>query len=271
MPGPPGLGVVPSEIALGQGLLSFSQVNSPTRVSRIWRATCYSSASRDNVECRIGRARYTALYLVSGTIGVLAHVATAIAMGGAAAEPLNRGSAHFGVLAAYLVLFPGNKIVVLLFFFIPTVLSAWLVIGLWFIIQVMGGFQGSRRRNGIHRPYWRIRLGLALGAPLQEARARRIERKKRENSSVVNQAASVGGSSTIRTERANARPQPELRCPLPPFKDSPGRDRIVSMLTAEEGFSMPSSSEEPQFTEAWRRLSCSVGTHLFRSIKHYRK
>jgi len=55
---------------------------------------------------------------------------------------------------------------------------AWLVIGLWFIIQVMGGFQGSRRRNGIHRPYWRIRLGLALGAPLQEARAERIEREK---------------------------------------------------------------------------------------------
>jgi len=45
-------------------------------------------------------------------------------------------------------------------------------------------------------------------------------------------------------------------------RDSSGRDRIVSMLTAEEGFSMPSSSEEPQFTRPRRRLSCSVGTHL---------
>jgi len=85
-----------------------------------------------------------ALYLVSGTLGVLAHVAAAAAAGGAAAQvPLVGASAAIsGVLAAYLVLFPGNKVIVLLFNFIPTALSAWIVIGFWFLLQLLGGLSG---------------------------------------------------------------------------------------------------------------------------------
>ena len=139
------LAVVPSEIALGQGLLKLlTSQFAHAGLMHLAGNMLFLGIFGDNVECRIGRARYLALYLISGTIGVLAHIITAIAIGGAAAEaPLIGASAAIsGVLAAYLVLFPGNKIVVLLFFFIPTVLSAWLVIGLWFFLQVMGGFSG---------------------------------------------------------------------------------------------------------------------------------
>lgn len=98
----------------------------------------------DNVECRIGKLRYLALYVISGSIGILAHVLAALYAGGAALEaPLVGASAAIsGILAAYLVLFPGNKVVVLLFNFIPTALSAWFVIGIWFIMQIAGGLSG---------------------------------------------------------------------------------------------------------------------------------
>jgi len=97
----------------------------------------------DNVECRVGRGRYLALYLASGVVGTLAHVAVSAISGEGLYTPMIGASgAISGILGAYLVLFPGNRITVLMFGFIPTVLSAWIVIGLWFFMQVSGGLSG---------------------------------------------------------------------------------------------------------------------------------
>ena len=98
----------------------------------------------DNVECRIGKLRYILLYLISGTIGMLLQILLAALAGGAALQmPLVGASAAIsGVLATYLVLFPGNRVVVLLFYFIPTTFSAWFVIVTWFLMQILGGLSG---------------------------------------------------------------------------------------------------------------------------------
>lgn len=139
------LAAFPSEIALGRGLLKIlSSQFAHAGLAHLAGNMLFLGIFGDNVECRIGRSRYLALYLISGTIGMLAHVAAANAIGGAAAHvPLIGASAAIsGVLAAYLVLFPGNKVIVLLFNFIPTALSAWLVIGFWFVLQLLGGFSG---------------------------------------------------------------------------------------------------------------------------------
>jgi membrane associated rhomboid family serine protease len=97
----------------------------------------------DNVECRIGRGRYLALYLGSGVLGSLLHVAgTALTGQGFDLPMLGASGAISGVLGAYLVLFPGNRVRVLLFNFFPTSLSAWLVIGFWFLMQLGGGLSG---------------------------------------------------------------------------------------------------------------------------------
>jgi len=97
----------------------------------------------DNVECRIGRFRYLLLYLGSGVVGSLAHVAGTFVTGEGLGTPLVGASgAISGILGAYLVLFPGNRVTVLLFNFIPTALSAWLVIGFWFVMQIFGGLVG---------------------------------------------------------------------------------------------------------------------------------
>lgn len=139
------LAAVPSEIALGHGLLKLlTSQFAHAGLAHLAGNMLFLGIFGDNVECRIGRARYLALYLISGTIGVLAHIATANSMGGAVAEvPLLGASAAIsGILAAYLVLFPGNKVFVLLFNFIPTALSAWVVIGFWFVLQLFGGLTG---------------------------------------------------------------------------------------------------------------------------------
>jgi membrane associated rhomboid family serine protease len=75
----------------------------------------------DNVECRLGRRRYIALYPLAGSFGVLVHVAAASMAGGAAAEvPLVGASAAISaILASSTRTFPGNKVIVLLFNFIP--------------------------------------------------------------------------------------------------------------------------------------------------------
>jgi membrane associated rhomboid family serine protease len=139
------LAAVPSEIAAGRGILRLlTSQFAHAGLSHIAGNMLFLGIFGDNVECRIGHRRYLALYLASGTIGVLAHVGTALLLGGAAAETplLGASAAISGILASYLVLFPGNRVVVLLFNFIPTALSAWFVIGFWFILQIGGEIAG---------------------------------------------------------------------------------------------------------------------------------
>ncbi len=94
----------------------------------------------DNVECRIGRLRYLALYLGAGIVGTFVHAIGCAVLGEGLYTPMVGASgAISGIMAAYLVLFPGNRVTVLMFGFLPTALHAWVVIGLWFVMQVVGG------------------------------------------------------------------------------------------------------------------------------------
>jgi len=97
----------------------------------------------DNVEGTVGRARYLALYLGSGIAGSLAQVLASLATGYGMYTPMIGASgAISGVMGAYLALFPRNKVVMLVLGFIPATLSARLVIGFWFIMQLWGAFAG---------------------------------------------------------------------------------------------------------------------------------
>lgn len=139
------LAAIPAQVASPRGVLSLlTSQFAHAGLGHLASNMLFLGIFGDNVECRLGKKRYLALYLGSGLVGVLAHVAAALALGGDAARvPLVGASAAIsGVLAAYLVLFPGNRVVVLLFNFIPTALSAWFVIGFWFVLQVLGGLFG---------------------------------------------------------------------------------------------------------------------------------
>jgi membrane associated rhomboid family serine protease len=90
----------------------------------------------DNVEHAFGRVFYLIFYLGAGIIASLAQV---WAGPDSVIPSLGASGAISGVLGAYIVLFPGNQIRVLVWYFIVTV-PAIVMIGLWAALQFFSGF-----------------------------------------------------------------------------------------------------------------------------------
>lgn len=139
------LAAIPEEILAGRRLLTIiTSQFAHAGFAHLAGNMLFLGIFGDNVECRIGKLKYLLLYLISGTMGMMLQILLALFAGPAALQiPMVGASAAIsGVLASYLVLFPGNKVIVLLFSFIPTAMSAWIVIGFWFVLQVIGGLSG---------------------------------------------------------------------------------------------------------------------------------
>lgn len=90
----------------------------------------------DNVEHRFGTLPFVAFYLVSGIVATLVQVA----LGPNGLVPnLGASGAISGVLGAYLILFPRNRVNAVFFFRVVAV-PAVLVLGLWIALQFFNGF-----------------------------------------------------------------------------------------------------------------------------------
>jgi len=93
----------------------------------------------DNVEEWMGRARYLIFYLACGLIAALSHIAFNL---GSTVPMVGASGAIAGVLGAYLVLYPWARVRTLVFLFIivtRVMVPAWLVLGFWFVLQVLNG------------------------------------------------------------------------------------------------------------------------------------
>ena len=91
----------------------------------------------DNVEDALGHARYLVFYLVCGAAAGLSHVFVTAAFGGNPLLPtLGASGAISGVLGAYIVLFPRNRVRILWLFSILEV-PAIIAIGIWFAFQLV--------------------------------------------------------------------------------------------------------------------------------------
>ena len=93
----------------------------------------------DNVEDRLGHVLFLLFYLAGGVLAALAQVAFAP---GSQVPILGASGAIAAVLGAYLVLFPHQRVrnLIIFFGFIRTVeLPAILVLGLWFVLQILSG------------------------------------------------------------------------------------------------------------------------------------
>ena len=89
----------------------------------------------DNVEHRIGHAAYFVFYLVAGIIASMAQILTDT---GSVIPTLGASGAISGVLGAYLVMFPTNRVwVFLLRFLVPV--PAIVAIGMWAAFQFING------------------------------------------------------------------------------------------------------------------------------------
>jgi membrane associated rhomboid family serine protease len=102
----------------------------------------------DNVEDRLGHFRYLLFYLICGLTAALFHIATNL---GSTVPTVGASGAIAGVLGAYLILFPGARVLTLvpIFFFFQLVeLPALLFIGFWFVMQFFSGALSLVAANG---------------------------------------------------------------------------------------------------------------------------
>jgi membrane associated rhomboid family serine protease len=93
----------------------------------------------DNVEDRLGRVRYLALYLAAGIAAALLHIYT---NAGSLVPTIGASGAIAGVMGAYFRFYPFARVETLVppFFFGPTfVLPAVLFLGWWFLLQFFNG------------------------------------------------------------------------------------------------------------------------------------
>jgi len=105
----------------------------------------------DNIENRLGHARYLGFYLLCGIIASLSHVfATAYFSPEYMNVPsLGASGAISGVLGAYLLLFPKGKVRVLMGRGIATV-PAFVALGVWILFQIISqmGVLGDQENTG---------------------------------------------------------------------------------------------------------------------------
>ncbi len=109
----------------------------------------------DNLEDRIGHARYLVFYLLTGVLASLAHVFSTVAFSeggsGMLVPSLGASGAISGVLGGYILLFPQNQVRVILFRFLTTV-PAYVALGLWFLFQFVSGLGilgGGAQEGGV--------------------------------------------------------------------------------------------------------------------------
>lgn len=106
----------------------------------------------DNLENVMGHLKYLVFYLLCGVLSELSHVLTTWILGQNLLIPsLGASGAISGVLGGYLLLFPTRGVHVWLFFFFVITVPAFIVVGLWFVFQVLNGLGtlGGEEAGGV--------------------------------------------------------------------------------------------------------------------------
>jgi membrane associated rhomboid family serine protease len=103
----------------------------------------------DNVEDRFGHGLFFVFYILSGLAATFAQLAISL---GSSVANVGASGAIAGVLGSYLILYPGRQVRVLMGrAIIP--MSALIVIGLWFLLQIFSQISvftaGSQGEGGV--------------------------------------------------------------------------------------------------------------------------
>jgi membrane associated rhomboid family serine protease len=121
----------------------------------------------DNVEDRLGHLRYLLFYLLCGLGASAAHI---YFNWGSRIPSVGASGAIAGVLAGYFVLFPSATVRTLLFlgpFITVTRIPAIIMIGFWFVTQLLAGVAGlgqAEQTSGV--AFWAHIGGFIVGLPL---------------------------------------------------------------------------------------------------------
>jgi membrane associated rhomboid family serine protease len=109
----------------------------------------------NNIEDFLGPVKYLIFYLLGGIAAAFAHVVTHL---DAVVPAVGASGAVAAVMGAYLVMFPRARIRTLFIFFLITLveLSAFVVLGLWFVYQF---FIGAQEAAGATQVAWMAHVG----------------------------------------------------------------------------------------------------------------
>ena len=133
----------------------------------------------DNVEDYLGHLPYLVFYLTCGLLGNLAHV---LFNWSSTVPSIGASGAIAGVLGAYLLLFPGARVLTLvpLFIFWPIIeLPAVLLLGFWFLEQFLSGFSSfALTPQGGGGVAWFAHIGGFLAGMILIARTKRARRRR---------------------------------------------------------------------------------------------
>ena len=102
----------------------------------------------DNIEHSLGHGRYLAFYLLCG---IAAAFAQSISAPGSEVPMVGASGAISGVLGAYLVLHPKANIKVFVFLILITTINlpAFVVLGGWFVMQLLSSAQANAGEAGV--------------------------------------------------------------------------------------------------------------------------
>jgi membrane associated rhomboid family serine protease len=98
----------------------------------------------DNVEDRVGHARYVVFYLLCGFVAALAQALPDMT---STVPMIGASGAISGVLGAYIVLYPRANVLValpLIIVFYTLRVPAWLVLGMWFVGQLVASLSAAQ-------------------------------------------------------------------------------------------------------------------------------
>ena len=122
----------------------------------------------DNIEGRLGHARYLVFYLVSGVAATLSQWLIDM---NSQAPLIGASGAVSGVLGAYLVFYPHNRIKALIIFYLITVVemrAMWLL-GAWFVWQLLQGSMSLGMANSVSVAFFAHVGGFVAGMVLAVA------------------------------------------------------------------------------------------------------
>ncbi|AUH35372.1 rhomboid family intramembrane serine protease [Paracoccus tegillarcae] len=118
----------------------------------------------DNLEDQMGHVGFLLFYLACGLLAAFAQILPDAQSG---VPMVGASGAIAGVMGAYLLLFPRARVDILVIIIIIIrifTIPAWVMLGLWFGLQIFGGFTTLGAEEGV--AYWAHAGGFVAGAVL---------------------------------------------------------------------------------------------------------
>lgn len=158
-------GLVPARIAAGEGYETFltsmflhgGWLHLAGNLLFLW-------VFGDNLEDAMGHLWFLIFYIASG---VAAGVAQMLPDPGSGVPMVGASGAIAGVMGGYLLMFPKARVdvlVIIVIFFRIFAIPAWIVLGIWFAVQVFSGVATPSDGGGV--AYWAHAGGFAAGLVL---------------------------------------------------------------------------------------------------------